>query len=173
MSTIDSYSLIAGANLSYDIYRPLTRRRVTDSDLVRMTKIGILLTWTFGYMLAYVFDKLMALWVFQATALTSTVLVPIFACLFWKGKKTPAACFVSYISGLVSVIAFYLAIGYLGEHNDVYGTYIWKFSFMGRPFEIWQEYSLFFTFPISVLGFMIGNLFGNEYVAPEPQEDRR
>lgn len=168
MSTIDSYSLIAGANLSYDIYRPLVRRQVSDRQLVRMTRIGILLTWTFGYLLAYSFDKLMSLWVFQATALTSTVLVPIFACLFWKGKRTPAACNLSYVLGLLSVVAFYFGIGYLGDANDVYGTYIWEFSIAGMQFEIWQEYSLFFTLPVSILGFMIGNRFGENYVAPEP-----
>lgn len=172
MSTIDSYSLIAGANLSYDLYRPLARRQVTDQELVRMTKVGIVISWTLGYLLAYVFDKLMALWVFQSTALVSTVLVPIFACLFWKGKKTPAACYCSYVLGLISVIAFYLMIAYLGEANDVYGTYIWKFSVAGGDYEIWQEYSLFFTFPISLIGFMIGNCFGSNYVSPEPEGAR-
>jgi len=172
MSTIDSYSLVAGANLSYDIYRPLAKHRVSDNELVRMTKLGIILSWTLGYMLAYMFDKLMALWVFQATALTSTVLVPIFICLFWKGKKTPAACIVSYVTGLISVIAFYLLVAYYGEPNEVYGTYIWEFTVGGTEFEIWQEYSLFFTFPISVIGFLIGNCFGENYVPPTPEEVR-
>jgi len=163
MSTIDSYSLVAGANLSYDIIRPLSRRRPTDHELVRMTKLGIILSWTLGYSLAFVFDKLMALWVFQATALTSTVLVPIFVCLFWKGRKTPAACLVSFVSGLISVIAFYLLIMHFGEPNATYGTYIWSFSIGGSEYQIWQEYSLFFTLPVSVLGFVIGNCFGSNY----------
>jgi SSS family solute:Na+ symporter len=167
MSTIDSYSLVAGANLSYDLYRPLAKKQVSDRELVRMTKLGIVLSWTLGYALAYTFDKLMALWVFQATALTSTVLVPIFACLFWKGKKTPTACLSSYASGLLSVIAFYFIIKHFGEPNAIYGTYIWSFSLWGADFQIWQEYSLFFTLPISMLGFLIGNCFGNNYVPPE------
>jgi SSS family solute:Na+ symporter len=167
MSTIDSYSLVAGANLSYDLYRPLAKSRVSDRELVRITKLGIVLSWTLGYALAFAFDKLMALWVFQATALTSTVLVPIFACLFWKGKKTPTACLSSYASGLLSVIAFYFIIKHFGEPNAIYGTYIWSFSLWGADFQIWQEYSLFFTLPISMLGFLIGNCFGNNYVPPE------
>jgi len=173
MSTIDSYSLVAGANLSYDLYRPMTGNRATDRELVRMTKLGIVLSWTLGYLLAYSFDKLMALWVFQATALTSTVLVPIFACLFWKGKKTPAACWLSYLLGLISVIAFYAAIEHFGVANETYGTYIWSFSLWGFDWEIWQEYSLFFTFPISVLGFLIGNCFGDEYVPAASEVSRR
>jgi len=172
MSTIDSYSLVAGANLSYDLYRPLAKNRVSDRELVRMTKLGIVLSWTLGYVLAYAFDKLMALWVFQATALTSTVLVPIFACLFWKGKKTPTACLLSYVLGLASVIAFYFTIERLGVPNEIYGTHIWSFSFWGSDFEIWQEYSLFFTLPISILGFLIGNCFGSNYVPPRSEGAR-
>jgi len=167
MSTIDSYSLVAGANLSYDLYRPLAKKQVSDKELVRLTKLGIVLSWTFGYMLAYAFDKLMALWVFQATVLTSTVLVPIFVRLFWKGKKTPVACLLSYALGLVSVIAFYFTVKYFGEPNDVYGTYVWSFSLGGSDFQIWQEYSLFFTLPMSAIGFMIGNCFGKNYVPPD------
>lgn len=167
MSTIDSYSLVAGANLSYDLYRPLSKKRVSDRELVRMTKLGIVLAWTFGYMLAFTFDKLMALWVFQATALTSTVLVPIFVCLFWKGKKTPTACLLSYGLGLLGVVVFYTTVKYFGDPNEIYGTYIWSFSVWGSDFEIWQEYSLFFTLPMSAIGFLIGNCFGRNYVPPE------
>jgi SSS family solute:Na+ symporter len=171
MSTIDSYSLVAGANLSYDLYRPLSKKKVSDSELVRMTKLGIILSWTLGYALAFTFDKLMALWVFQATALTSTVLVPIFACLYWKGKKTPAACMLSYGLGLASVMAFYFTVKYFGEPNAVYGTYIWSFSLWGGEYEIWQEYSLFFTLPASLIGFAIGNCFGSNYVLPTAEVD--
>jgi SSS family solute:Na+ symporter len=173
MSTIDSYSLVAGANLSYDLIRPLKKRPMSDPELVRLTKFGIVLSWTFGYLLAYTFDKLMALWVFQATLLTSTVLVPIFVCLFWKGKKTPAACLLSYVFGLVSVIAFYFTIKHFGESNTVYGTYIWSISLWGSDYEIWQEYSLFFTLPISALGFLIGNCFGSNHTPPAPADARR
>ncbi len=173
MSTIDSYSLVAGANLSYDLYRPLARRRPSDRELVRITKLGIVLSWTLGYALAYLFDKLLALWVFQATALTSTVLVPIFACLFWKGKKTPAACLLSFSSGMLSVLAFYLLIEHFGEPSATYGTYIWTFSLAGSEYQIWQEYSLFFTLPISALGFLIGNCFGSNYAPPAEAEARR
>ena len=173
MSTIDSYSLVAGANLSYDLYRPLSGYKANDHELVRMTKLGIILSWTLGYALAYAFDKLMALWVFQATALTSTVLVPIFACLFWKGKKTPAACLLSFMLGLISVIAFYFVVKQFGVPNEIYGTYIWSFSIGGFDCEIWQEYSLFFTLPVSVIGFLIGNCIGSDYVPPPRKEIRQ
>ena len=56
---------------------------------------SLVLAWAFGYGLAFMFDRLMALWVFTATFLTSTVLVPIFMGLYWKRKRTPLAGMMS------------------------------------------------------------------------------
>ncbi len=162
MSTMDSYSLVAGANLSYDIYRPLKNPDATDRELMRHTKIGVVLAWVAGFALAFVFDHLMSLWVFMATALTSMVLVPIMLGLFWKGKKTPLAGTLSCATGLAATIVFYLGIPLLGAPNDIYGTHIWSFQFAGVSFDIWQEYALYFTLPMSLLGFLAGNLLGEE-----------
>jgi Na+/proline symporter len=171
MSTVDSYTLVAGANFAYDLYRPLFKPDATDRDLVRGTKIGVVVSWTMGFSLAFIFDRLMALWVFTATFLTSTVLVPIFMGLFWKGKKKPLAGLLSCTLGIVSVIVFYIVIYRLGVANSTYGTYVWSFELWGVSFEVWQEYGLFFTLPMSFIGFLIGNLVGREDQPPVPQED--
>ena len=163
MSTIDSYSLVAGANVAYDIYRPLLNPGATDQQLVRMTKIGIAISWTLGYGLAFMFDRLMSLWVFTATVLTSTVLVPIFMGLFWHGRKTPAAGVLSSIVGFISVVGYYVLVSELGVENEVYGTYIWTFTFADMTFSLWQEYSLYFSLPMALIAFGIGNLFGKPH----------
>ena len=160
MSTIDSYCLVAGSNISYDVYRPLLKPNASDKELVRATKIGIAISWVLGFMLAFLFDRLMSLWVFNASLMTSTVLVPIFMSLFWKGRKTPAAGILSFLFGLVSVIVFYFGLSQVGTYDETWGTYIWNFDFAGSSYSLWQEYSLFFSLPISFLGFLIGNLFG-------------
>ena len=171
MSTIDSYTLVAGANVSYDLWRPLARPNATDKELVRATKLGVVLAWTLGYALAFLFDKLMALWVFTATALTSTVLVPIFLGLYWKGKKTAMAGVLSCLTGLGSVIVYYVSIQQLGVADEVYGTYIWTFTLGGESFELWQEYALYFSLPMSLLGFLIGNRIGEPHIPTLPAED--
>jgi Na+/proline symporter len=158
MSTIDSYSLVAGANIAYDLYRPILKPDASDAELVRYTRYGIVVSWVFGYALAFTFDRLMSLWVFTATFLTSTVLVPIFMGLFWKGKRTPLAGLLSCALGLGSVISYYTGIHYLGVENEVYGTYIWTFQVGGTSISLWQEYALFFSLPTSFLGFLLGNL---------------
>ena len=115
----------------------------------------------------------MALWVFMATMLSSTVLVPIFVALYWKGRKTPAAGLTSCVVGLASVFAYYVGIQLLGSENEVYGTYIWTFSIAGTSVSLWQEYALFFSLPMSFVGFLVGNRFGSPAApseVPEPHE---
>jgi len=173
MSTIDSYSLVAGANLSYDLYRPLVKPDANDEELVRTTRIGVVVSWVLGYAIAFMFTKLLALVVFMTTLLTSMVLVPIFASLYWKGRKTSLAGVLSCTTGLLSVITYYLGIQWLGTFDDLYGTYIWTFSIGDMPVSLWQEYALFFSLPMSFVGFLVGNLFGSPHVpsvVPERHE---
>ncbi len=164
MSTIDSYCLVAGANFSYDIYRPMLKPDASDQELVRITKIGICISWVLGFILAFLFDRLMSLWVFNASLLTSTVLVPLFISLFWKGRKTPAAGVTSFLFGMTSVIVYYFGIAQLGTYDSTWGTYILTVEIGGNPYDLWQEYSLFFSLPISFIGFLIGNAFGTPAV---------
>jgi SSS family solute:Na+ symporter len=166
MSTVDSYTLVSGANMVYDMYRPLVRPQTSDRDLVRYTKWGIVLSWVAGYGLAFAFDRLMALWVFTASVLTSTVLVPIFATLYSKAPKKPLAGLLSCAFGLVSVIVYYLAVYQLGEPNETYGTFIWTFSLGGTSFSLWQEYALFYTLPMSALGYGVGKWLGRRTHVP-------
>jgi Na+/proline symporter len=112
----------------------------------------------------------LALWVFMATMLTSTVLVPIFVALYWKGRKTATAGLTSCVVGLASVIVYYVGIQLLGTANEVYGTYIWTFSVGGMSVSLWQEYALFFSLPMSFVGFLVGNLFGSPHVPSEAWE---
>ena len=55
------------------------------------------------------------------------------------------------------MIVYYLGIGGLGVENELWGTYIWTFSIGGASISLWQEYGLFFSLPMSLLGFVVGN----------------
>ena len=78
--------------------------------------------------MAFLFERLMALWVFMATMLTSTVLVPIFVALYWKGAKTSVAGLSSCVVGLASVIVYYAVIQQLGTANDIYELILAAFA---------------------------------------------
>jgi len=160
MSTIDSYCLVAGGNVVYDIYRPLLNPKATDDQLSRLTKWGILLSWALGFVLAFYFERLLALWVFMSTLLTSTVFVPIMAGLFWKGRKTKLAGLLGCSAGFLSAILYYLLLHRFGSPDEEFGTFIWTFTLGGRQVSLWQEYAIFFSLPLSLAGFVLGNLFG-------------
>ncbi len=117
--------------------------------------------------MAFLFERVMALWVFMATGLSSMVLVPILMALFWEGKKVPLAGVLSSLFGLVSMIVYYVVVGLLGVENEIYGTYIWTVSLGGTTFDLWQEYALFFTLPASILGFVMGSVLGRPNIEHE------
>ena len=160
MSTIDSYCLVAGGNVVYDIYRPVFNPGASDDRLVRLTKWGIGLAWVIGYAVAFYFERLMALWVFMSTILTSTVFVPIIAGLYYRGRKTQLAGLLGCAFGLASCVLYYLLVHMMGTHNEEYGTFIWTFELGGRSISLWQEYALLLGLPMSLAGFVIGNLAG-------------
>ena len=108
----------------------------------------------------------MALLIFVTTVITSTVFVPVLMALFYRGKKTASAGLFSCTAGLISVLTFYIILAQIGDYNEVWGTYILTFSIGDYSFSIWQEYALFFCLPISLIGFFIGNFFG------EPQTEQ-
>ncbi len=116
------------------------------------------------------FDRLLAMWVFMATMLTSTVLIPITAGLFYKGRKTKLAGLLACAFGFVGSITYYLSLYTLGSFDENYATYIWNFTIGGFEFSIWQEYALFFTLPFALAGFILGNLFGHSVQAPPAVE---
>jgi len=166
MSTIDSYCLVAGGNVVYDIYRPVFNPKASDERLIRMTKWGIILSWALGFILAFYFERLLGLWVFMSTLLTSTVFVPIMAGLFYKGRKTKMAGLLGCAGGFVSAVVYYIVLHHFGAFDQEYGTFIWNFTLGGRAFSLWQEYALLFSLPISLVGFIIGSIFGRAVQEP-------
>ena len=97
---------MAGGNVVYDIYRPLFDPKASDERLSRFTKQGILLSWALGFVLAFLFERLLALWVFMSSVLTSTVFVPVMAGLYYKGRKRPLAGLLSSAGFWIPALAF-------------------------------------------------------------------
>jgi SSS family solute:Na+ symporter len=158
MSTLDSYCLVAGGNLSYDIYRPLVRPRATDRELVRMTRVGVVIAWVCGAAMALSFGQMLGLWVFLASFLISTVLVPILLGLYIPAWRVPLAGFLSSLLGLTAVVGANLAVVLGGDYLDTAETHVLTVSVAGRSFAILQEYTMLFSLPVSVFGFFAGLL---------------
>jgi len=156
MSTMDSYCLVAGGSLCYDIYRPLFNRKASEAMLIRGTRIGILVAWCVGFTMASSFGQLLGLWVFMASFLISTTLAPILFGLYIPAWRRPLAGFLSSILGLSTVIIANAIIVLVGHYSETKATYVLEVHFFDRNWTLLQEYIMFLSVPLSLLGFFLG-----------------
>ena len=154
MSTIDSYLLVSSGNLIYDMYRPIFKPNETDDNLIRYTRISIFFSSVICILVGLYFETIKQAWIFMATLLTSTIFLPVLAALFSSSEKKSLQGTLSTIGGLSACILFFVAMGIWGEPEPDLETY--KMSIFNVT--ILQEYALFFSLPISALGFWIGGM---------------
>lgn len=160
MSTIDTYLLIAGGNLAYDIWRPLRRRPPEDAALIRGTRLGMVAATAATVALALFFGSIVSAWVFMATLLVSTALVPVLAALYTPSPHVRAAGTASTLSGLGAAAAFYAVVNAVGVPDPEWGTTVLEWTLAGRSFEVWQEHALLFSLPVSAAAYLLGHLWG-------------
>ena len=156
MSTLDSYCLVAGGNVSYDLYRPLMNPEASDDELIRMTRIGVGLSWVLGLAIAASFDQMLGLWVFLASILMSTVMVPVLIGLYVPAWRRPRAGLLASLFGLTSTLLANGVIVLAGEYIEEEETFVLSFDLAGHSISILQEYAMFFTLPLSLVGFLLG-----------------
>ena len=155
MSTLDSYCLVAGGNVAYDIYKPAFKPSATDQELIKTTRQGILLSWVLGFAMAISFDQMLGLWVFLASILISSVLAPILLGMYVPKFRKPLAGFLSAGLGLVSTVILNIYIMTNGVFDLEEETYI--IHWFGIDFL--QEFVMYITVPISLIGFFVGLIF--------------
>jgi len=155
MSTLDSYCLVAGGNVAYDIYKPAFKPSATDQELIKTTRHGILLSWVLGFAMAISFDQMLGLWVFMASILISSVLAPILLGMYVPKFRKPLAGFLSAGLGLVSTVILNIYIMTNGVFDLEEETYI--IHWFGIDFL--QEFVMYITVPISLIGFFVGVIF--------------
>src|SRR5690606_36822522 len=160
MSTIDSYLLIAGGNLAYDLYRPLLRPELADRDLLRLTRWGTTVAAAVCAAMALFFRSIVSAWIFMSTLLTATVMVPLLAALFLPRPPRPAAGFSSAVAGLVTAGVYFFTVGAMGSLDPHWETVIWTVRLGDVELHLWQEYALLVALPASALAFLLGQRFG-------------
>jgi len=152
MSTLDSYCLVAGGNVSYDIYKPAFKPDANDDELIKKTRYGIVLSWVLGFAMAISFDQMLGLWVFTASILISSVMVPILLGLFVPSFRRPLAGLLSSGVGLISTVSLNIIIMTTGTFDPVEETYIVQWFGM----DFLQEFIMYITVPLSLAAFIGG-----------------
>jgi SSS family solute:Na+ symporter len=154
MSTLDSYCLVAGGNISYDIYKPAYKPDATDLELIKTTRIGIVISWVLGFLMAIAFEQMLGLWVLLASILISSVMAPILIGLYYTSLRKRLAGILSSSFGLLSTLILNIYIMVQGTFDISEETYILHVG----ELEIMQEYIMYFTVPFSFFGFWLGIL---------------
>ena len=152
MSTLDSYCLVAGGNVAYDIYKPALKPDATDTELIKTTRYGIVLSWFLGFAMAVSFEQMLGLWVFLASILISSTLTPVLLGIYIPNFRRPLAGFFSAGLGLLSTIILNIYIMIYGTFDPVDETYF--IQWFGVDFL--QEFIMYITIPISLIGFFAG-----------------
>ncbi|MCA9737261.1 MAG: sodium:solute symporter family protein [Gemmatimonadota bacterium] len=160
MSTIDSYLLICGGNLAYDLYRPLFRPDLSDRETLALTRRMIVVAGLASAFFAVTFTSIVSAWVFMSTVLVASALVPVLAGLYLPIPLKRAAGLGASLGGLGVALVFFLALWILGSEDPEWGTRIWRVTVGGRELEIWQEYGVLIALPASLVGFALGQAFG-------------
>jgi SSS family solute:Na+ symporter len=154
MANIDSYSLLASANVVYDIYRPLFDPQASQRRLVILTRLGVLLVMVAAALLSLLFARMRDAWQFMASVMVAALFVPLMGALFARPRR--AAGLFGAVAGLLGIIAFYALLVMNGSYSAEDEAYVWR---LGAA-EIWQDYAVLFTIPVSFLGYHLGNAMG-------------
>jgi SSS family solute:Na+ symporter len=152
MSTIDSYSLIAAGNIVYDVWPIATGRALSDRQLLRWTRVLTAVTMAFALWTSLQFERLRDAWIFMATVLLSTTLVPMGAALFVLRSRRPRAGTWSAAVGLLSSLGLFVAFLVAGvAHEDTVALDL------GGALLVREE-AVFVTTPASLVAFLVGYL---------------
>jgi SSS family solute:Na+ symporter len=155
MSSVDSYSLLASGNFSYDIVRPLFRPDMSDAALTRMTRIGVFVVMLAGLGISLLFERISDAWIFMESVMVSVVFVPIGGAIF--GRPARASGTAASMAGMAALACFYAFVYIWGEYDPEQESYVAR---IGRA-EIWREYAMIFTLPVSAVAYFVAG-FGRK-----------
>jgi SSS family solute:Na+ symporter len=165
MSTIDSYTLIAAGNVVYDAFGPGRPRGTTeDARMLRAVRIATVPTLAFALAVSFLFESIRDAWIFMATILLSTALVPMLAALFTPSLARRRAGSWSAITGLAVSATLGVLFHVLGTEDADLGTVTWSTP---AGFTLVREHAVLIAVPASLLGFVAG-WFAGDPVEPRP-----
>jgi len=121
MSTVDSFLLLSAMNFSHDIYARVWRPMASEKQIIKVTKIGMVITIVISVIIACFFRSIIGMFYTIGTIGISGLLVPLLFGFFTKKFKNEYAAVSSMISGTVLSI-IWMTNGYLHQ-VDGWPTY--------------------------------------------------
>lgn len=161
MSTADSYFLVAGGVVGFDIYKGLINPNAPDKKVEMVTKYAMLVSAVLSIFLAFTFERIMEVWVFQATIIVTTALIPVYFGTFSRKTPKKIAGTLATTFGLVASLIWYIWTNYFGTWSEDWEVYVIKIGNL----ELWQEYGILIITPIVFIIYLVANALGKETVS--------
>jgi len=158
MSTIDSGLLIGGANVSYDFYKAIVRPKAKDDDVIRVSRISMVVIAAVSVLLAFFFKRIMGAWVFISGLLINSTLVPLYVALYRKKQISRIGGNVAAVFGASATVVYYIILTVVGTLDPDWGTYILRIKLFGTEISLWQEYNVFIILPLVLIIYLIVHL---------------
>lgn len=166
MSTVDSYLLVSSGGFVMDILSNFRKKPFTDAQLLKLTRWGVVIATLPCVIVAIYFERISAAWLFMSAMLTSSLLIPLILGLYFPNLRRPRAGFLSSCFGLLTVILFYSVVYGIGVYDEAYESYALTLPAFSTVWTIRAEYTLFFSLPMSAVGFILGYMFTHSQERP-------
>jgi Na+/proline symporter len=161
MSTADSYFLVAGGIVGYDIYKGVINPEASDRNVETVTKFAMLVSAVIAILLAFTFDRIMQVWVFQATIIITTAVIPVYFGTFSKKPQKKIAGTLATAFGFSASTTWYIWFLSAGTWNDELGVNTVRFG----DIELWQEYGILIITPMVLMIYLVANALGEDTVS--------
>jgi SSS family solute:Na+ symporter len=158
ISTADSYFLVAGGVVGYDLYKKLINPKAADKQVQFWTKAGIIISALMSLVLSFVFKRIMGVWTFQATIIVSTALIPVYFGVFSRKPPKIAAGTAAVAFGFFATVFWYALTWGFGTYSDNWETYIIEIG----GIEFWQEYGLLMIPPVNLVIYLVVSAIGKK-----------
>jgi Na+/proline symporter len=161
MSTADSYFLVAGGIVGYDIYKGVIKPEASDKNVETVTKFAMLVSAGIAIFLAFTFDRIMQVWVFQATIIITTAVIPVYFGTFSKKPQKKIAGTLATAFGFSASIIWYIWFLNSGTWDDESGVSIVRVG----GIDLWQEYGILIITPVVLIIYLVANALGKDTVS--------
>ena len=163
MSTADSYFLVSGGVIGYDIYKGMINPAADGRKVEKVTKIGVVISALISITMSFLIDSIIGLWVFQATFILSVTLIPVYFGTFSKKTPKKLSGSLAAVTGLILAVLWYVLFLTIGEMDDDIGTVVMYFG----ELELWMDYGIIIIPPVTAVLYFIGNAVGRTTNVPE------
>jgi len=172
MSTIDSYTLIGAANISYDIIKKIFKPDLSEERTLWLTRVMVVATFILSFGLMFIFPRIMMVWLLQAAILTSVAVIPILGAFLWPFRKSAFGGTLSALVGFTVTIAYIAAVMVFGTPVPGWDTIIWEVNIFGMTIHLWAEMVVYVSIVVALLAYIVGNFFGPP-LDPQLYRERR